>query len=175
MAQDLSEMLGQMLENPGLAQMLAKPEFAAMVQNLRQGMGDTPDVGALMEKLPAMMAMLSGRNGTAGAQNGTKTTNVLTPGTEEMGANSATVSATEGDGREETPGAEKAETSAVPMQVLFRPEARDKRNKLLSALKPYLSPARCAMIDRAMSAMQLGELLGTMGGPGMGNMGQGEG
>lgn len=174
MAQDISEMLGQMLENPGLAEILESPGFAAMVQNLRQGMGDTLDMGALMEKLPAMMAMLSGMNGTVGAQAETKATVVSTPETEEMGANSATVSATEGDGREEMPGAEKAEASVLPMQVLFRPEARDKRNKLLSALKPYLSPARCAMIDRAMSAMQLGELLGTMGSPGVGNIGQGE-
>jgi hypothetical protein len=44
----------------------------------------------------------------------------------------------------------------------FKPGSREKRNKLLSALKPYLSPARCAIVDRAMSAMQLGEILGTM-------------
>lgn len=152
MAQDLSEMLGQVMENPELAKMFANPAFATMVQNLRQQMGmgetgNTPDMSAMMEKLPAMLSMLSGMgNGATETKGDTGGVGVADPGEE--------TSATE----------EKTETekSAMPMQVLFHPEARDKRNKLLSALKPYLSSNRCAMIDRAMSAMQLGELLGTM-------------
>lgn len=145
MAQDLSEMLGQVMEDP---------QFAAMVQKLRQQMGNTepPDMASLLEKLPAMMTMLSGMGQAAGGNT-----------TEANGAKAdAVVSGTAPDTMDAK---EKAETEgpAVLGQVLFRPEARDQRNKLLSALKPYLSPNRCAMIDRAMSAMQLGELLGTMG------------
>lgn len=170
MAQDLSEMLQQVmgnpevakiLANPGLAQALANPTFAAMVQNLRQQMGNgegtAPDMAVLMEKLPGMLSLLSGNMGT------------------ETSANvAASVAANETDEEKKETGMEKekAETTVLPGQMLFRPEARDKRNKLLSALKPYLSPARCTMIDRAMSAMQLGELLGTMG---MGATQQGEG
>lgn len=174
MAQDLSEMLGQVMENPGLvkilanpalAQILADPAFATMVQNLRQqmGIGETgtvPDMSVLAEKLPAMLSMLSGMSG------GTS---------ETVGGIGVTNTGEEASAAEDTAAAEeKTETEkpAVPMQVLFRPEARDKRNKLLSALKPYLSSNRCAMIDRAMSAMQLGELLGTMG---LGTTQQGEG
>lgn len=145
MAQDLSEMLGQVMEDP---------QFAAMVQKLRQQMGNTepPDMASLLEKLPAMMTMLSGMGQAAGGNT-----------TEANGAKAdAVVSGTAPDTMDAK---EKTETEgpAVLGQVLFRPEARDQRNKLLSALKPYLSPNRCAMIDRAMSAMQLGELLGTMG------------
>ena len=146
MAQDLSEMLGQVMENP---------QFAAMVQNLRQQMGNTdpPDMASLMEKLPAMMTMLSGMGQAAGGNT-----------TETKGAEADAVAP---DTTPDPSGGEKEKTEtegpAVLGQVLFRPEARDQRNKLLSALKPYLSPNRCAMIDRAMSAMQLGELLGTMG------------
>lgn len=178
MAQDLSEMLGQVMENPGLvkilanpalAQILADPAFATMVQNLRQqmGIGETgtvPDMSVLAEKLPAMLSMLSGMGGG--------TSETVNDGTGGIGV---TNTGEEASAAEDTAAAEeKTETEkpAVPMQVLFRPEARDKRNKLLSALKPYLSSNRCAMIDRAMSAMQLGELLGTMG---VGTTQQGEG
>lgn len=157
MAQDLSEMLQQVMGNPEVAKILANPTFAAMVQNLRQQMGNgegtAPDMAVLMEKLPGMLSLLSGNMGTE---------------------TSANVAANETDEEKKETGMEKekAETTVLPGQMLFRPEARDKRNKLLSALKPYLSPARCTMIDRAMSAMQLGELLGTMG---MGTTQQGEG
>lgn len=174
MAQDLSAMLGQVMENPGLVKMLANPAlaqiltdpaFATMVQNLRQQMGmgetgDTPDMSVLAEKLPAMLSMLSGMGGST---------------SETVGGVGVTNTGEEASAAEDTAAAEEkteTEKSAVPMQVLFRPEARDKRNKLLSALKPYLSANRCAMIDRAMSAMQLGELLGTMG---LGTTQQGEG
>lgn len=144
MAQDLSEVLGQVMENP---------QFAAMVQKLRQQMGNTdpPDMASLMEKLPAMMTMLSGM----GQANPTETSGAKA-GEAEPDSSAPDSS---GGGKEKT----ETEKPAVLGQVLFRPEARDQRNKLLSALKPYLSPNRCAMIDRAMSAMQLGELLGTMG------------
>ena len=37
------------------------------------------------------------------------------------------------------------------------------RNRLLGALKPYLSPERGVLIDRALSAMQFGEMLGNAG------------
>ena len=154
MAQELSAMLGQVM---------ADPQFAALVQNLRQNMdlsqSGAPDLSALMEKLPGMMSMLSAMSGTAS-------------GTDADAASADTGNA---DNTDDTDSADTVVSSVVetkkveaPMQVLFRPEARDKRNKLLSALKSYLSPARCVMIDRAMSAMQLGELLGTMGSTGLG-------
>lgn len=152
MAQELSAMLGQVM---------ADPQFAALVQNLRQNMdlsqsGSTAqvlDLSALMEKLPGMVSMLSAMSGTASGTGALADTD----NTNSSDSSNTVVSSV-------------VETKKVeaPMQVLFRPEAREKRNKLLSALKPYLSPARCAMIDRAMSAMQLGELLGTMGSTGLG-------
>lgn len=37
------------------------------------------------------------------------------------------------------------------------------RNRLLTALKPYLSRERGVLIDRALSAMQFGEMLGSAG------------
>lgn len=156
MAQDLSEMLGQVMEDP---------QFAAMVQKLRQQMGNTepPDLASLLEKLPAMMTMLSGMGQAAGG-NTTETKEAKADAS--VSGTAPDLSAPDSSAPDSSGGEkEKAETEgpAVLGQVLFRPEARDQRNKLLSALKPYLSPNRCAMIDRAMSAMQLGELLGTMG------------
>lgn len=151
MAQDLSEMLGQVMENPA---------FATMVQKLRQEMGDTLDLSALAEKLPAMLSMLSGMgNGITVPEMSDSTTTAGTATVLDTPIHTDTKAA-DGSGA-------RGKGETFP-QELFRPETRDKRNKLLSALKPYLSPSRCAMIDRAMSAMQLGELLGTMGNlPGM--------
>lgn len=159
MAQDVSEMFGQIMDNPGFAKMLANPElaqilanpaFATMVQNLRQQMGKgeagVPDMTMIMEKLPAMLSMLSGGNGS-----------------KETEQKAAEISKAESMGTPVAGTAPAADEATMLPQLFFRPEVRDKRNKLLSALKPYLSPARGAMIDRAMSAMQLGELLGTMG------------
>ena len=59
---------------------------------------------------------------------------------------------------------QRINTESLPSAIsrFLQPGNKDKRNKLLSALKPYLSPARCTLIDKTMNAMQIGEVLGVM-------------
>lgn len=144
---DLGGMLRQMMENP---------QFGNMIQAVKAQMGEgngTVDPAKMMEKLPEMMTLLGPvLQGMGTGYSGEMAEKDTVAGAEENAA---------GMQKQEDPAVrEHGEgDSVIP---LFRPGSREKRNKLLAALKPYLSPARCAMVDRAMSAMQLGEILGTM-------------
>ncbi len=145
---DISALLKQVMENP---------QFGAMVDSMKGqlgGDGGTLDLSGVMDKLPTLMNVLGPMMGQMGQ-------NPASDATKEEAVPAASV--------ENEPPAEAVATSAVPQNPIglgngpfFKPGSRDKRNKLLAALKPYLSPARCSLVDRAMSAMQLGELLGTV-------------
>jgi len=161
MGNDVSEMLQQVMDNP---------QFAALVRSLREGAPSGGEGGGiqpppnLTEKLPELMAMLGPMMGQPVRDRG---------GTPEAGEES--VPAMEGEDsprpaeNREGDGDGKARAAAEgiggtvpPIGTLFQPGSREKRNKLLLALKPYLSPARCDIVDRAMSVMQMGELFGTI-------------
>ena len=144
---DISEMLRQVMENP---------QFGAMVQAVKSQLGTegdgTPDPAKIMEKMPDLLSVFGPVLQGTGTKEKAETDTAETEDVQKTGeAASGDVYASVG-------------TAAFPpvLQQFFRPGSREKRNKLLGALKPYLSPARCALIDRAMSAMQLGELLGTV-------------
>lgn len=121
-------------------EIMANPEFQSLVRELR-GSEDMPDSAEVSAKLPEVMAtfgpMLS----------------KLMGGTARSG---------DGDDHDGGNGEEKKtavkEGSAKP----FLGDTGN-RNRLLSALKPYLSPERGLLIDRALSAMQFGEMLGSSG------------
>ncbi len=150
---DISALLKQVMENP---------QFGAMVDSMKGqlgGDGGSLDLSGMLEKLPTLMNVLGPMMGSGGTGQNTGEAVPAAAVAEE----------------------EKAEPAAAPVgaqnqlrlgeKPFFKPGSRDKRNKLLAALKPYLSPARCSLVDRAMSAMQLGELLGTV----MPGDGQGQG
>jgi len=144
---DIAGMLRQMMENP---------QFGNMMQAVKSQVGDgdgTVDPAKMMEKLPEMMKtlgpMLQGMMPGAVPEETAGTEKAFDGKKEEAVQNSEKEKESGGDGE-------------AAGRFLFRPDSRDKRNKLLAALKPYLSPARCAIVDRAMSAMQLGEILGMM-------------
>ena len=63
----------------------------------------------------------------------------------------------EGERHAPPPPPEKAE-SGIPT-LLPRPTACDPRKGLLDALRPYLSPARCDMIDTLLRILELLTLL----------------
>ena len=115
---------------------MANPEFQALVRELRGG-DDMPDAAEVSAKLPEALAafgpMLSGLMGNT--EDGKK-------GTAEPKS-------------DEKPGKVSGQKS------LFGDPGN--RNRLLGALKPYLSPERGVLIDRALSAMQFGEMLGNAG------------
>ena len=148
---DLMGMLRQMMENP---------QFGAMVQTMKTQMGDGDvDPSKVIEKLPEMMTML-GPMMSGMAQGDGGSTEQAEKHTEPEKEH--TEPEKEGGHTEPEKETVHAEHPGTLGTMFFKPGSRDKRNKLLAALKPYLSPTRCALVDRAMSAMQLGEILGTM-------------
>lgn len=164
---DISGMLRQVMDNP---------QFGNMMQAMKAQVGDgdgAVDPAKMMEKLPEMMTVLGPvLRGMMQEETGGKTDEVSDRSAGGAGENAETPGKVNGEAAENQSGtdgaAEKPEegmeqnlSNGIP-GMFFRPGSREKRNKLLSALKPYLSPARCAIVDRAMSAMQLGEILGTM-------------
>ena len=113
-----------------IEKIMQNPEFAGMVKELR-GDGGTGDVqGDIMSKLPEVMAMLSPMLGGQGKL---------------------------GDGG---PKEEKSEKNSE-IRHLKSIDRYDKTRatRLMSALKPYLSPERCTMIDKCMSVLQLGDVM----------------
>lgn len=154
---DLSGMLRQVMENP---------QFGQMIQAMKAQMGTDGNGGVdpakVMEKMPEMMAMLGPVLGNMGQPDSKP----------ESSAAGNTDTAEKGEEKSEETGQTEEASQEINHSdgtqfsqfgsMFFRPGSREKRNKLLSALKPYLSPARCALVDRAMSAMQMGELLGTV-------------
>lgn len=113
---------------------MANPEFQSLVRELRGG-DDMPDAAEVSAKLPEVLSTFGPMlSGLMGNAGG--------------GKNAETKS-------NEIPG-----KPAIQKSILGDP---GNRNRLLSALKPYLSPERGMLIDRAMSAMQFGEMLGGAG------------
>ncbi len=72
----------------------------------------------------------------------------------------------------DSPKVEEKEAVAVSRLI---PKKYDKARaeKLLYAIKPYLNPTRCAIIDKCVSVMQITDLMGALGGlEGMLDMGK---
>lgn len=135
-----------------LRQVMENPQFGAMVQAVKNQLGaegeGTPDPGKIMEKMPDLLSVLGPMLG--GGEKDTK-------------ENSHGEKAEQEEVRVHEEAAVDSSAVFPPvLQQFFKPGSREKRNRLLAALKPYLSPARCALVDKAMSAMQMGELLGTV-------------
>lgn len=118
--------------NKKIQEIMANPEFQALVRELRGG-EDMPDSSEIREKLPEVMATFGPV--LAGITGGANKTSETEP---ERNV--------------------KEEKSGISEKT-FSGDAGN-RNRLLSALKPYLSPERGLLIDRALSAMQFGEMLG---------------
>lgn len=144
MDNDMAAVLRQVMENP---------QFGNMVQTLKAQMGGEDggiDPAKMMEKLPDLMTMLGPMMGSG-----------VKESMSDAGGEKVVTEEREDAVQPEAVVMGMGENGNLAAKF-FRPENRDKRNRLLAALKPYLSPARCTIVDRAMSAMQMGELLGTV-------------
>ena len=128
--------------NTMVQNILQNPEFASLVKEMR---GDTSenteiDTEKIMAKLPEMLSML----GLSGSNSSPK---------EEKGST---------DSQNSIKTEENTHSQPTALSRFLKPGSQDKRNKLLCALKPYLSPARCSLIDKTMNAIKLGEVMGVM-------------
>lgn len=136
---DLSAMIQKIMQNP---------EFAGMVSELRGegGKKSTEDItGDMMAHLPDVLAMVGPMLGNMSSGS---------PAAEEIPAVP--------DNRQ-TESGEKAKTAA-PGEILPRKYDKGKAEKLLFAIKPYLSSSRCGIIDKCVSVMQLGDVMGALQG-----------
>lgn len=117
-------------------EIMANPEFQSLVRELRGG-EEMPDASEVSAKLPEVLSafgpMLSGLMGNVG------------------------------NGEQTAPKPEKPVENAKPAMAKAFLGDPGNRNRLLTALKPYLSRERGVLIDRAISAMQFGEMLGSAG------------
>ncbi|MBQ3590666.1 MAG: hypothetical protein II979_01890 [Clostridia bacterium] len=153
---DIAGMLRQVMENP---------QFGNMMEAVKTQMGGgdgTADPAKIMEKLPQMMAVLGPVMQGMLQETGGESSETVSGDRKESGGEEQVPPELSEIPEPEKGEKERGDSGRNPGMLLFRPDSREKRNRLLAALKPYLSPARCAMVDRAMSAMQLGEILGTM-------------
>lgn len=137
---DLSQMIQKIMQNP---------EFSSMVNELRGEMGgdkqgDAPnpqkssdDITAeMMSKLPDVMAMVSPLLGKSDGNHA----------------------------KSEDKSHESIQHDSKSADSLTKKYDKAKAEKLLYAIKPYLSRNRCDMIDKCVSVMQLGDVMGALGG-----------
>ena len=139
MENDISAIISKIIQNP---------EFAGMVKEFRGTDENVSDVQKeMMEKLPGVLEtvspFLSGKNGTDKSEKEEKSQSSQSEHSEESG---------EGD--------EKAKAAFKSVQKYDKGKAE----KLMCALKPYLNPERCLIIDRCLSVMQLTDVVGALGG-----------
>ena len=121
------------------------PSFAGMVSELREDSSSASSgeiSSEMMEKLPDVLSMLSPMLGSQDDAPQEKEENKK----EEHG-----------ETRENTV-QEKRKGMRIE-QILPKKYDKNKAEKLLHALKPYLSPSRCAIIDQCMSVMQLTDVM----------------
>ena len=120
-----------------IEKIMKNPEFVGLVKELR-GSDESVERTSeeLMAKLPEVMEQLSPMFGGSGG---------------------------------DSPKEEKAESDGsadVPAPIITKsPGSFNKSNaeRLLRALKPYLSERRCSVIDQCVSVMQLTDLIGASG------------
>lgn len=126
-------------------QILKNPEFTGIINELRGGNGENAPAQVSQEEilshLPDVLSMLGPLMG---------------------GANPSEPSDTSTETPEPTEKTESAEKT-VPASTapLAMPKKYDKSRaeKLMSALKPYLSPNRCEIIDKCVSVLQITDVM----------------
>lgn len=136
MENDISALISKIIQNP---------EFAEMVKELRGTDENVSDVQKdMMEKLPGVLETVSPLlGGTNGSDKSEKEENLKPERADGSGE-----------------GEEKSKAAFKSVQKYDKGKAE----KLMCALKPYLNPERCLIIDRCLSVMQLTDVVGALGG-----------
>lgn len=131
-----------MLDNEDLTSVIEKiiqnPEFAGMVNSMRgeSEQKNTADISKeMMNKLPGVMSMVSSMLNSDGEEN-TKHKN----------------------------SDESKKINSVLSGLNISRHDKDKAEKLLRALRPYLNGNRCEIIDKCVSVMQITDVVGALQG-----------
>lgn len=124
-------------------QIMKNPEFAGIVGELRGASGDAPPVTQteILSRLPDVMAMLK-------------------PLVGEMSGTPPEKSQEDAAKNEESPVSPPPEEPAKAVSSVL-PKKYDKvrAEKLMAALKPYLNPNRCEIIDKCVSVIQITDVV----------------
>lgn len=139
--------LAQMVE-----QIMKNPEFTGIVNELRGASGDAPAASPvsqteILSRLPDVMAMLGPLIGENNASSGGKPED--TPVTEA---------------EKESPKPPEEEPSGAVSAFQPKKYDRNRAEKLMAALKPYLNPNRCEIIDKCVSVIQITDIVGALQG-----------
>ena len=120
-----------------IRKIIENPEFAGMVSELR-GDGNIEGTSQeMLSKLPDVMAMVQ-----------------------------PMIEAAESEEKKQNPEGKEENWEKREKNIPILPGKYDKTRaeKLMYALKPYLNPSRCEMIDKCISVMQLGDVMNVFGG-----------
>lgn len=130
--------IAQMVE-----QIMKNPELTGIINELRGGTEGAPAVSQaeILSHLPDVMAMLKPMTGEASG---------AVPEIAEPSAQSSETAA---------PQENVKAVSAVPKKY-----DRNRAEKLMAALKPYLNETRCDIIDKCVSVLQITDIVGAMQG-----------
>ena len=125
-------------------QIMKNPELTGIINELRGGSGNAPPVSQteILSHLPDVMAMLKPFAGTS------DTDPAVTAKTQVA----AEENRIEEHGKAEKNG--KAVSSVQPNKY-----DKDRAEKLMAALKPYLSRNRCEIIDKCVSVIQITDIV----------------
>ena len=126
--------IAQMVE-----QIMKNPELTGIINELRGGTDGAPAVSQaeILSHLPDVMAMLKPMTG--------ETSGAVPEITESSAKNSGSAAPEENV---------KAVSAAVPKKY-----DRNRAEKLMAALKPYLNSNRCEIIDKCVSVIQITDIV----------------
>ncbi len=143
------DMASEMDFSSAIEKIIKNPEFADMVKELR-GSEETKsgeDISAeMLARLPDVLSAVKPLIGDSNTDNNDKANNSKTS------SNNETMDV-------------KAGHESPSNRALFGEKSYDKAKaeKLLVALKPYLSKSRCGIIDKCLSIMQIYGVMGVLG------------
>ncbi len=134
-----SSSIAQMVE-----QIMKNPEFTGIVNELRGASGDGSGSAPvsqteILSRLPDVMAMLGPLIGPNNASAGGKTEEIPVQNTE--------------------PSPPKEEMSKAVSAFFPKKYDKNRAEKLMAALKPYLNPNRCEIIDKCVSVIQITDIV----------------
>lgn len=126
-------------------------------------MSGSDDISAMISKIVQNPEFASLVNGLRGDQ-GEKSSDELAHEMEEKipDAMKMLSQLTGGEKSEETQSGESKPESTIESKLKNFDKAKAER--LMLALKPYLSPERCAVIDKCMSVMNISDVIGALKG-----------
>jgi len=129
---------------------MANPEFAGMVSELRgeNGKKSTEEItGDMMAQLPQILSAAAPMLAS------------LSVG--DSGDKSPETPPVKEDGEEDRDNRIKTEQHT---EILPKKYDKVRAEKLLYAIKPYLNPTRCSIIDKCVSVLQLTDVMGVLQG-----------